>query len=46
LKRLQRQLARKKKGSNRRTKARVRLARQHERVAEKRRDFLHKLAQT
>jgi putative transposase len=43
LKRLQRQLARKKTGSKNRDKARMRLARQHRRVANARADFLHKL---
>ncbi len=42
LKRLQRRLSRKKKGSKNREKARKRLARQHARVAHIRRDALHK----
>jgi putative transposase len=42
LARLQRQLSRKVKGSNGRKKARVRLASQHEKVANQRMDFLHK----
>ncbi|MFE3451170.1 RNA-guided endonuclease InsQ/TnpB family protein [Nonomuraea sp. NPDC059194] len=41
LKKLQRALSRKKKGSANRAKARVRVARQHARVADARRDFLH-----
>lgn len=43
LKRLQRQLSKKQKGSNNRAKAKIKLARQHERVANQRKDFLHKL---
>ena len=43
LKWLQRQLSRKQKGSNNRAKAKIKLARQHERVANQRKDFLHKL---
>ena len=42
LKRLQRSVSRKKKGSNRRKKAVKLLARQYEKVADKRKDFLHK----
>jgi putative transposase len=42
LKRLQRSISRKKKGSNSRNKAVKLLARQYENVANKRRDFLHK----
>lgn len=42
LKRLQRSLSRKKKGSNSRKKAVKLLARQYEKVADKRIDFLHK----
>jgi len=41
---LQRDLARKKKGSTNREKARVRVARQHQHVANQRRDTLHKLS--
>ncbi|MEU6715643.1 RNA-guided endonuclease TnpB family protein, partial [Nonomuraea sp. NPDC046802] len=41
LARLQRSLARKRKGSANRDKARVKLARQHAKVADARRDFLH-----
>jgi putative transposase len=42
LKRYQRQMARKRKGSANRAKARQKVARQHARVADARRDFLHK----
>lgn len=42
LHRLQRQLSRRKKGSSGREKARILLARQHEKVANQRADFLHK----
>jgi putative transposase len=42
LKRYQRRLARCRKGSANRTKAKLRVARQHARVADARRDFLHK----
>jgi putative transposase len=42
LKRYQRMLARKRKGSANRAKARRKVARQHARVADARRDFLHK----
>lgn len=41
---LQRQLSRKSKGSNRREKARVKVARLQERIANKRNDMLHKLS--
>jgi putative transposase len=44
LKRLQRSLSRRKKGSNNREKARWVVARQHEKVANARQDFLHKLS--
>lgn len=44
LKRLQRSLSRRKKGSNNREKARLLVARQHEKVANARQDFLHKLS--
>jgi len=44
LKRLQRQLSRKVKGSNRKDKARVKVARMHERISNQRNDFLHKLS--
>ncbi|ROR45304.1 RNA-guided endonuclease InsQ/TnpB family protein [Kitasatospora cineracea] len=43
LARAQRELARKAKGSNNREKARVKVARVHARIADRRRDFLHKL---
>jgi putative transposase len=42
LKVLQRRLSRTKKGSNNREKARLKLAKQHEKIANQRRDFLHK----
>ncbi|MFD0074152.1 RNA-guided endonuclease InsQ/TnpB family protein [Streptomyces sp. NPDC127166] len=42
LRRLQRDLSRKAKGSNNRAKARVKVARQHARVADRRRDWNHK----
>lgn len=41
---LQRQLSRKTIGSNNRNKARIKVARQHERVVNQRQDFLHKLS--
>ena len=44
LAKLQRQLSRKTIGSNNRNKARVKMARQHERVANQRQDFLHQLS--
>ena len=44
LKRHQRDLLRKKKGSSNRAKARLRVARAHERVANARHDFQHKLS--
>lgn len=44
LARLQRQLSRKTKGSNRREKARVKVARLHEKVTNQRNDTLHKLS--
>ena len=44
LKRLQRRLSRKRKGSANRRKAKVLLAGQHEKVANRRVDFLHKLS--
>ena len=43
LKILQRRLAKKKKGSNNRYKARLKVARLHARIADCRKDFLHKL---
>lgn len=42
LKYLQRQESRKRKGSNRRRRARLRLSRHHEKVANRRRDYIHK----
>ena len=44
LKVLQRRLSRKKKGSNRRSIARLKVARQHEKIRNQRQDFLHKLS--
>ena len=44
LKRAQRALSRKEKGSKNRTKARVKVARAHARVGDARKDFLHKLS--
>jgi len=44
LKREQRRLSRKKRGSNNRNKQRVRVAKVHERIANRRNDFLHKLS--
>lgn len=44
LRRLQRQLSRKQKRSNNRNKARIRLAKQYEKVSNQRNDFLHKLS--
>jgi putative transposase len=44
VKRLQRQVSRRIKGSVGREKARILLARQHEKVADQRKDFLHKLS--
>ena len=46
LARLQRNLSRKVKGSNNRKKARFKVAKQHQRVNDQRRDFLHKLTHT
>ncbi|RKN05092.1 RNA-guided endonuclease InsQ/TnpB family protein [Streptomyces radicis] len=43
LARAQRELSRKRKGSNNREKARRKVARVHARIADRRRDFLHKL---
>ena len=40
---LQKRLSRKQKGSNNRTKARIKVARQYEKVSNMRKDFLHKL---
>lgn len=44
LAKLQRKLSRKTKGSNRQEKARLQVARMHERIANQRRDMLHKLS--
>lgn len=44
LTRLQRLLSRKIKGSNRRNKARIKVARIHEKITNQRNDFLHKLS--
>ncbi|MER6926273.1 RNA-guided endonuclease TnpB family protein, partial [Streptomyces spiralis] len=44
LARAQRELSRKAKGSNNRAKAQVKVARVHARIADRRRDFLHKLS--
>ncbi|MCU7752063.1 IS200/IS605 family element RNA-guided endonuclease TnpB [Bacillus cereus] len=41
---LQRSLSRKKKGSNNRNKARLQVARLHEKIANQRNDFLHKIS--
>ena len=42
LKYLQRQISRKRKGSNRRRRAKMRLSRHHEKVANRRKDYIHK----
>lgn len=44
LSKLQRQLSRKTKGSSNRNKARIKVARQHEKIANQRKDFLQKLS--
>lgn len=44
LAKLQRRLAKKQKGSNRRLKAKLKVARLHAKIADSRRDFLHKLS--
>jgi putative transposase len=44
LTKLQRRLAKKAKGSNRRKKARLKVAKLHAKIADSRRDFLHKLS--
>ena len=46
LKRLQQSLSRKQKGSKNRTKARIRVARCHQRISTQRKDHLHKLSRT
>ena len=43
LAKLQRDLSRKEKGSNNRNKARLKVARLHQKIADQRKDFLHKL---
>ena len=43
IRRLQRELTRKQKGSKNREKARIRLAREHEKIADIRNDFQHKM---
>ncbi len=44
LAKLQKDLSRKRKGSNNRNKARLKVAKLHERIADQRADFLHKLS--
>ncbi|MGE5445486.1 MAG: RNA-guided endonuclease InsQ/TnpB family protein, partial [Ignavibacteriales bacterium] len=44
LRRRQRSLCRKKKGANRRAKARILVGKTHEKIANQRKDFLHKIA--
>jgi putative transposase len=44
IRKLQRKLARQQKGSNRRNKTRLSIAKLHNRIADTRRDFLHKLS--
>lgn len=44
LQKLQRDLSRKKKGSNNRNKARLKVAKLHEKIANQRKDFLHKVS--
>ena len=44
MRRLQRSLSRKTKGSNNRNKARIKVARLHEKIANQRKDFQHKLS--
>lgn len=44
LRKLQKDLSRCKKGSNNREKCRIKVARQHEKVSNQRRDFLHKFS--
>ena len=44
LRKLQKDLSRCKKGSNNREKCRIKVARQHEKIANQRKDFLHKLS--
>ena len=44
LKKLQKDLSRKQKGSNNRNKARLKVAKLHDKIANQRKDFLHKLS--
>jgi len=44
IRKFQKKLARQQKGSNRRTKTRLQIAKQHNRIADTRKDFLHKLS--
>jgi putative transposase len=44
IRKLQKQLARQVKGSNRRHKTRLKIAKQHNQIADTRKDFLHKLS--
>ena len=44
LKKLQKDLSRKKKGSNNRNKARIKVARLYEKITNQKKDFLHKLS--
>ena len=44
LRKLQKDLSRKQKGSNNRNKARLKVAKLHEKIANQRKDFLHKLS--
>ncbi|MBY6842754.1 IS200/IS605 family element RNA-guided endonuclease TnpB [Clostridium botulinum] len=44
LRRLQKDLSRKRKGSNNRNKARLKVAKLHEKIANQRKDFLHKVS--
>lgn len=44
IKKLQRELSRKKKGSKNKTKARIKLAKAYEKITNQRKDFLHKLS--
>jgi len=44
LKRLQRELSHKKKGSKNRNKVRIKLTRQHEKITNQRTDFIHKIS--
>lgn len=44
LAKLQRELSRKSKGGSNRNKARIKVARQYKKIANQRKDFLHKLS--